>query len=330
MMLDVSQLTRCYGTLVAVDRVSFTIEKGEIVGLLGHNGAGKTTIMKILSGYLEPDRGDVTFNGLDLGQHTKALQRDLGYLPETLPVYPDMTVVDYLDYTAQLKGLTGEQKRQEIRRAVAATETGGELLSPIATLSRGFRQRVGVAQAILGRPGLLILDEPTNGLDPTQTEHMRRLIRELAQDATVLLSTHIMQEVDALCDRVLILRGGALAVDARLDQLRSSNAVRILTSLGPSAAQPLLSGIGGVVRVSPLSGEIGAAHGYRLALDAGGEQHAVCAAVTRSLLAAGAELYELRREQRDLETLFREVSTAPTIKHLTTDDGIQEQTDVAA
>jgi ABC-2 type transport system ATP-binding protein len=329
-MLDVSQLTRCYGTLVAVDRVSFTIEKGEIVGLLGHNGAGKTTIMKILSGYLEPDRGTVTFNGLDLGQHTKTLQRDLGYLPETLPVYPDMTVIDYLDYAAQLKGLAGEQKRQEIRRAVGATETGGELLSPIATLSRGFRQRVGVAQAILGRPGLLILDEPTNGLDPTQTEHMRRLIRELARDATVLLSTHIMQEVDALCDRVLILRGGALAVDARLDELRRSNAVRLLTSLAPPAAQPLLSGISGVVGASPLPTESGAPYGYRLELDGGGDLHAVCAGVTRSLLAAGAELYELRREQRDLETLFREVSTAPTVKHTTTEHGAQEQTDVAA
>ena len=151
-MLDVSQLTRCYGSLKAVDRVSFTIGKGEIVGLLGHNGAGKTTIMKMLSGFLEPDEGTVRFEGLDLAQHTKQLQRNLGYLPETLPVYPDMVVVDYLDYAARLKGLQDPARRDEIRRAVRATEIGDQLLTPIANLSRGFKQRV---ERILERIGEL-------------------------------------------------------------------------------------------------------------------------------------------------------------------------------
>ena len=207
-MLDVKQLTRCYGDFVAVDNVSFNIGSGEIVGLLGHNGAGKTTVMKMLSGYLEPDHGQIAIGGLDLAANTKQVQRDLGYLPENLPIYPDMVVADYLDFAARLKGLEGQAARDEMRRVVHATDIGAKCLSPIATLSRGFKQRVGVAQAILGSPRLLILDEPTNGLDPTQTEHMRQLIRQLAENATVILSTHIMQEVDALCDRVLILSGG--------------------------------------------------------------------------------------------------------------------------
>src|SRR5690554_6115506 len=203
-MLEVSGLSRRYGDFVAVDKVSFTIGAGEIVGLLGHNGAGKTTIMKMLSGYLEPDAGKVRIGGIDLAEAPKEVQRRLGYLPENLPVYPDMTVADYLDYAAALKGLAGDAKRSEIARAVRETDIADKFLAPIATLSRGYRQRVGVAQAILGRPRLLILDEPTNGLDPTQTLHMRNLIRRLAEHATVIVSTHIMQEVDALCDRVLI------------------------------------------------------------------------------------------------------------------------------
>ena len=168
-MLEVDQLTRNYGTFVAVDHVSFSIQKGEIVGLLGHNGAGKTTIMKMLSGFLEPDQGSVMIDGVDLQNETKPLQQRLGYLPENLPLYPEMTVVDYLDYAADLKGLSPEVKAVEIRRAVQATEIASKAMAPIATLSRGFKQRVGVAQAILGKPNLLILDEPTNGLDPTQT-----------------------------------------------------------------------------------------------------------------------------------------------------------------
>lgn len=237
-MLEVSRLTRSYGDVLAVDDVSFSIGKGEIVGLLGHNGAGKTTIMKMLSGYLEPNEGSIKIGGLNLARQTKRAQRELGYLPENLPVYPDMLVAEYLEFAAEMRGLHGQQQYREIRRVVAATEIGDRLTASIATLSRGLKQRVGVAQAILGKPHLLILDEPTNGLDPTQTEHMRKLIRELASEATVILSTHIMQEVDALCDRVLILSGGQLAIDARLHELHVSNRVLVSTSMPPDQARP--------------------------------------------------------------------------------------------
>ncbi|WKT61483.1 ABC transporter ATP-binding protein [Microbulbifer thermotolerans] len=301
-MLEVSHLSRCYGAFKAVDNVSFTIDKGEIVGLLGHNGAGKTTIMKMLSGYLEPDAGKVCIDGLDLAQHAKQIQRSLGYLPENLPVYGEMTVADYLDYAAELKGLSGPQKREEIRRAVRATDLGVKLTAPINTLSRGFKQRVGVAQAILGRPKLLILDEPTNGLDPTQTQQMRALIREIAREATVILSTHILQEVDALCDRVLIIHGGRLAVDEKLSQLRAGNALWLETS--SSASGDKLRSVDGVASVEQLQEE----GGYRLALAEGADLRAVSAALAKVVVEAGGQLYRLQPEQRDLESLFRQVS----------------------
>lgn len=315
-MLEVSRLTRRYGDVLAVDGVSFSIGKGEIVGLLGHNGAGKTTIMKMLSGYLEPNEGSIEIGGLNLARQTKRAQRELGYLPENLPVYPDMLVAEYLEFAAEMRGLHAHHQYREIRRVVAATEIGDRLTAPIATLSRGLKQRVGVAQAILGRPHLLILDEPTNGLDPTQTEHMRQLIRDLASEATVILSTHIMQEVDALCDRVLILSGGQLAIDARLHELHTGNRVLVSTSLPPDQARTRLAAIGGVAAVEVLPGEAGSeGFDYRVELAVGGdgERRATCAAITRALVEGGAQLYSLHREHRDLETLFRRFSRAPLV-----------------
>ena len=311
-MLEVGQLTRSYGSFVAVDQVSFSIGKGEIAGLLGHNGAGKTTIMKMLSGYLEPDRGSIHIAGLDLFTQTKQAQQQLGYLPENLPVYPEMAVADYLEFAASMKGLQGDAAREEIRRVVRATDLASRLVSPISTLSRGLKQRVGVAQAILGRPSLLILDEPTNGLDPTQTGHMRQLIRDLASEATVILSTHIMQEVDALCDRVLILRAGQLVVDERLDDLRSSHYALLTASLDPGQVESTLASVDGVQGVSRFGEHCpGSACQYRLELAAIGDHRAICGRVTRAILDAGGEVYALQMEYRDLETLFREVSQAP-------------------
>lgn len=312
-MLHVSGLTRLYGDFVAVDQVGFDIGKGEIVGLLGHNGAGKTTIMKMISGYLEPNQGRIDIDGTDLADDAKKVQQTLGYLPESLPLYPEMSVADFLDYAAELKGLQGDNKFQEIKRAIRATAIADRLLSPIATLSRGYKQRVGVAQAILGRPKLLILDEPTNGLDPTQTEQMRQLIRDLAQDATVILSTHIMQEVDALCDRVLILRSGRLVVDARLDELRHSNHLLLATTLAPDAAARQLRPLDGIENLEVLShaAESDDAYRYRLTLSDLNASKTISAALAKTIIESGAELYQLQPELRDLETLFREVSNAP-------------------
>ena len=310
-MLEVNQLARYYDDVKAVDNVTFAIDKGEIVGLLGHNGAGKTTVMKIISGYLEPDEGTVVVDDVDSKINPKAIQRQLGYLPETLPVYPEMTVADYLDYAATLKGLEDKRKSAEISRVVKATAIANKFLAPIGTLSRGYKQRVGVAQAILGRPKLLILDEPTNGLDPGQTQHMRALIRELASDATIILSTHIMQEVNALCSRALILRSGKLVVDAQLNELRQSRNL-LLTSSLPETGMSSLKALEGVAKVICKGSEVikgnESANHYCITLKPEADQHALSAAINKHIVETGRDVYALQPEQRSLETLFRQVN----------------------
>jgi ABC-2 type transport system ATP-binding protein len=307
-MLTVSNLSRSYGSFLAVDTVSFSIRPGEIVGLLGHNGAGKTTIMKMLSGYLEPDSGSISVDGFDLASDAKRIQRLLGYLPENLPVYPEMTVADYLDYAADLKGLQGETKTAEIRRAVNATDIGAKIMAPIATLSRGYKQRVGVAQAILGKPRFLILDEPTNGLDPTQTEHMRQLIRELAQHATVILSTHIMHEVEALCDRVLIVKGGRLVVDAALADLRQSHELDLVSDLDIAVLRQALVAQAAVTALQPIGQATGAWRSYRIELGQAQDLRDAAAGITAAITRAAGRVALLQPVVRNLETLFREVS----------------------
>jgi ABC-2 type transport system permease protein len=217
-MIQIDHLTRRYGEFVAVDDVSFRIDHGEVVGLLGHNGAGKTTIMKMMTGFLEPTSGSIRVENLEIGRDTRAIQSRIGYLPENCPLYPEMTVIDYLDFQASLHGLGADQRDHAIAQSIRRTALLDKATQAIQTLSRGYRQRVGVAQAILHDPDIVILDEPTNGLDPTQILHMRELIHELAKTATVIVSTHILQEVQAVCDRVLILRAGRLVVDSRLGE----------------------------------------------------------------------------------------------------------------
>jgi len=298
-MIEAKNLVRRYGEFVAVDDVSFRIEPGEVVGLLGHNGAGKTTIMKMLTGFLEPSAGSVVVDGIDVFADPSAVQAQMGYLPENSPLYPELSVVDYLAYAAQLRGMDPQHCVPE---AVASTQLEEKALDPIRTLSRGFKQRVGVAQAILHKPKFLILDEPSNGLDPTQTQHMRDLIRDLARSATVILSTHIMQEVNAVCDRVLILRTGELAVDKRLDELQKTSALSLSTATGVDVAgvlQPLAE----VDTVDPL--EQGA---WKIALHGPLEQGA--AAVAKAMVGADLPLHSLTPFLRDLESLFAQVSEA--------------------
>jgi ABC-2 type transport system ATP-binding protein len=319
-MLDVKKLQRSYGDFLAVKSVSFSINKGEIVGLLGHNGAGKTTIMKMLSGYLEPSDGEINFDGISLGEDTKILQQKIGYLPENLPVYPEMSVADYLDYAAELKGLQTEAKRAEIKRVIYATDIADKILAPIATLSRGYKQRVGVAQAILGKPRLLILDEPTNGLDPTQTQHMRELIRDLAKNATVIISTHIMQEVSALCDRVLMLRSGELVVNAKLADLQRSHDLRVLTNKNSEELKILLRNLSGVKEIEFIapadnSNSLQGRVQVKIQTDAKTDITILAALIAKTLIQSDAELYQLVIETRDLETLFREVNEKEPIKY---------------
>ncbi|WP_331346457.1 ABC transporter ATP-binding protein [Cellvibrio sp. UBA7661] len=306
-MLTVSKLKRAYGDFIAADAVDFSIAKGEIVGLLGHNGAGKTTVMKMLSGYLEPSDGHIYFEGKRLSDHVKSLQKKIGYLPESLPVYPEMSVAEYLDYAAELKGLRDIEKQQEIKRVINATDIAAKLLAPIATLSRGYKQRVGVAQALLGKPVLLILDEPTNGLDPQQTLQMRELIRSIAKEATVILSTHIMQEVDALCDRVLMMRAGKLVLDEKLADLRVSRSLLLASSMKADELKKTLGTVTGIKTIEVLTRSDDETRA-RITIGDAASIKDICAAIARTLINAGAALYQLHSETRDLESLFRDVN----------------------
>ncbi len=251
-MIEVRELCRNYGELKAVQDVSFEIGHGEIVGLLGHNGAGKTTIMKMLTGYLEPSAGTIRIDGLEIAEQRRAIQRRIGYLPENCPLYPEMTVLDYLDYQASLHGLAPQRRAPAIRRAVERTELGAKATATIGTLSRGYRQRVGVAQAILHEPVILILDEPTNGLDPSQIQHMRDLVRELSADATLIISTHVLQEVEAVCGRVLIMRGGRLALDSSLSAIGRQPRLVVTLDRVPAEVDAVLSGVTGITGVTLL------------------------------------------------------------------------------
>ena len=303
-MIEAKNLVRRYGDFAAVDDVSFTIGHGEVVGLLGHNGAGKTTIMKMLTGFIEPSAGTVTVNGTQVQSDPLAVQAQMGYLPENLPLYPELTVCEYLSYAAQLRGL---EDSEAVPAAIAATWLEDKALDPIHTLSRGFKQRVGVAQAILHKPAFLILDEPTNGLDPNQIQHMRSLIQELARDATVILSTHIMQEVNAICDRALILRSGRLVVDEQLEDLRKTDALLVQTDEQTDIGA-LLAGHGDVSQVGRLQG-----NQWQVvlrpdeALQGGGSDEQV-AGIARALIEAGAPVYALTPQVQDLETIFKQVS----------------------
>lgn len=308
-MLEVSQLCRSYGDFKAVDDVSFSVGSGEIVGLLGHNGAGKTTIMKILTGYLEPDSGSAVIDGHSLKTALKKVQRELGYLPENLPVYPEMLVADYLDYAAQLKGISSSARQKEISRVVKDTDLAEKVADPIATLSRGFKQRVGVAQAILGMPRLLILDEPTNGLDPAQTDQMRQLLRNIAQDATVILSTHIMQEVEALCHRVLMMRSGRLVLDKNLQDIRNSNSLLLETDI---SLEKLNTVAGEGLQVAVLGADAGF-NRYAIELDESLAAKEKSAQLVKAIYQLGGEVYSIQQSQRDLESLFREVNNSPVL-----------------
>lgn len=218
-MIEVSHLTKQYGNHLAVDDVSFTVADGQICGLLGPNGAGKSTTMNILTGYLSATSGQVTVAGHPLPEEADAAKACVGYLPEQPPLYPEMTVQEYLTFAAELKGVKKAERKEQV--CMAARRTGLEAVLPrlIRSLSKGYKQRVGIAQALLGSPRLIILDEPTVGLDPAQVIEIRKLIRELGRAHTVILSSHILSEVQAVCQQILILSKGHLAAAGSLEEL---------------------------------------------------------------------------------------------------------------
>ncbi len=301
-MISVTKLSRSYGSTLAVDDVSFDISSGEVVGLLGHNGAGKTTIMKIITGFIEPSSGTVEIDGLVLGEDTTGIQKKIGYLPENCPVWPEMRVADYLIYQARLHLVDDKSVGPLVSEAIKKTRLIEKATAKIDTLSRGYRQRVGVAQALLHKPDILILDEPTNGLDPNQILQMRELIKELAETSTVIVSTHVLQEVQAICERVLIMRGGKLVLDSKISDLQSDN--KIIFHFQPSEMDvtTALQDSASVKSVEKLQND------QTVCLRVGIDKKEI-PTVVRSLVSAGADIVSIVPERRTLETVFAEVST---------------------
>ncbi|MCS4505448.1 ABC transporter ATP-binding protein [Arhodomonas aquaeolei] len=299
-MIESQQLTRRYTGVTAVEDVSFRIGHGEVVGLLGRNGAGKTTVMKMLAGALDPSAGEVVIDGHAMGRYRRTLQRRIGYLPENCPVYPEMTVADYLDYRAALQGVARRSRPAALRRALVRTDLTGRAAQTIATLSRGYRQRVGVAAAIIHEPAVVILDEPTNGLDPAQIRGMRTLIRTLAEDATVLVSTHILQEVRAVCGRVLLLRRGRLVLDAPLDSLDRPTGLDLTVDAGAETLRRALAGLEGLGGMTPLPAPEGL---HRFAIDSE-TPDALAPDLARRLYEHAIGLHALEPRRRDLEAVF--------------------------
>ena len=307
-MIDVHDLTKSYGPIRALEGVSFNVKSGEIIGLLGPNGAGKTTFIKILTGYLQPDSGHVAVGGLDVQEHTREVQAQIGYLPETAPLYPELSVQAYLHMMADLRMIPEDEIIPRISEAVYATGLEAHLTRPIGQLSKGFRQRVGLAQAILHRPKLLILDEPTIGLDPTQIVEIRHLIRRLSEHSTVLFSTHILSEVEVLCDRAIILINGRVKADARLADLAATSDAVVVLDREVKGAEVLLKQLK-PARDASLFESTDGYPAYRVLGKPEAGDH-----LTSEIYALAREqdwpLRELRRDVRTLEMVFNELALA--------------------
>ena len=304
-MIEVSHLSKKYGTHPAIEDLSFTVGDGQIFGLLGPNGAGKSTIMNILTGYLAPTSGEVKVAGFSLPEQTQQAKACVGYLPEQPPLYPEMTVQEYLDFAAELKGIKkkAERKEQVLR---AARRTGLEDVLPrlIRSLSKGYRQRVGIAQALLGAPQLIILDEPTVGLDPAQVIEIRNLIRELGKAHTVILSSHILSEVQAVCQQVLILSKGRLVAVGSPEELGETlNPGSRLRATAQGETDTVLAAVRsvpGICRVELESAADGQVTFTAESEDAVDRR----AAVSRALTEAGCTVLALAAENRSLEEVF--------------------------
>jgi ABC-2 type transport system ATP-binding protein len=302
--IEAKGLSKSYGPVAALRRVSFSVEKGEVIGLLGPNGAGKTTLMKILTGYLQADEGQAMVAGIDVSEDPLGVQARIGYLPENAPLYREMTVQEYLLMMAELRGVAPDKRLGMLADAIDATGLGDYLTRYIGKLSKGYRQRVGLAQALLHRPDILILDEPTSGLDPTQIVEIRELIQELSKHSTVLLSTHILSEVEMSCQRVIIIMRGQLRTDARLEDLRSANAAVVAIQSDASGVEKVLQGVNGVDGVEKQEA-VGDYQRWRITSDS---NHELCPSLFDALRGKDWRIAELRSDTRTLESVFRELA----------------------
>jgi ABC-2 type transport system ATP-binding protein len=305
-LLALDGISKSFGGIAAVNQVSFQVDRGQVVGFLGPNGAGKSTTMRMITQFIEPDTGSIKLDEVPLDEAGREAKRRIGYLPENNPLYVEMLVSEYLDFVARLRELPAGERRSAVDDAVASTGLEPVFYRPIGELSKGFRQRVGLAAAILHRPDLLILDEPTEGLDPNQRVEIRRLIGDLGREHTVLLSTHVLPEVQFTCTRLLIINGGRIVADGPVDQLiaRAKGASRVAVEAAGSAVADRLATLAGVASVEPHDSADGR---QRVIVTAAGAEDLR----PRIFELAKAErwtLYELHQEAGSLEDLFRELT----------------------
>ena len=307
-MIEVSNLTKDYGTVVAVRELSFSVEKGEIVGFLGPNGAGKSTTLRVLSGFLGATSGRVRIAGHDIAEAPRAARRALGYMPESAPLYPELRVFEYLQFRARLKEVRRDKQRAAIAHAMERAGVAHMASTVIGHLSKGYRQRVALADALVADPPLLILDEPTAGLDPNQIREVRSLIKDLAGERTILLSTHILSEVEATCERAIVIDRGQLVAEGRIEELRGRQKARRLCvrvrdpNGGAEAAISAISGL----RLSSFSSEPGAPERRTLHVSLHEElaAEAVIESLVRAFTEAGIGIHALIPEQASLEQVF--------------------------
>ncbi len=300
-MIEVTRLTRRYGSFLAVDHISFSAKKGEILGLLGPNGAGKTTTIRMLTGFMPPSEGKAKVAGFDVFEDSLEVRRRVGYLPERVPVYPDMTVRGYITFWAQLRGV--HRPRKQVDAVLDRVQLRDREKSLIRNLSKGMRQRLGLAQALVHNPPVIILDEPTIGIDPQQVIEVREAVRQLGVDHTVLFSTHILSEAEQICDRVLIIDRGRILAEGKPSELRSrlqpGASLYVVVGRAPKGeAQKLLTGLPKVTSVEA-QGE-----GFAVRLPAGGDSRA---AISDAITKAGWAVLELRPVGMTLEDIFLDI-----------------------
>ena len=308
-MIEVQHLTKRYGRVTAVDDVSFRVERGEILGFLGPNGAGKTTTMRILTGYMPASEGRAMVAGLDIFDKPIEAKRRIGYLPETPPLYPDMTVREYVDFVARIKGVPSTERRDRVDAVMKRTHVADMADRHCSKLSKGYKQRVGLAQALIHNPDVLILDEPTAGLDPKQIIETRDLIRSLAGDHTIVLSTHILPEVSQTCQRVVIINNGrVVAVDTPdnlIARLKGAETMYVQVDAGDTDVVPALGSIPGVLRVVAAE-QRGVAGGFEVESERGTD---IRRELARTIVNRGWGLLELRPMRMSLEEVFLQVTT---------------------
>ena len=309
-MIEVQDLTKTFGERTAVDHISFAVNKGEILGFLGPNGAGKTTTMRMLTSFMPATSGTARIAGFDVFDNSLEVRRHIGYLPENPPVYPDMTVESYLDFVARIKGVPSEKRAQRVTDALEKTNITDKRDELIKRLSRGYKQRVGLAQALVHDPDVIILDEPTVGLDPKQIIEVRHLIKNLAGDHTIVLSTHILPEVSMTCDRVVIINKGKIAaVDTPQNltsQLKGGQRIRVEVQASEQPLREVLAQIPGAshvqIEAAPLTGHV-------LATIEAAEGKDIRSAIAARIVEKGWPLFELKGVSLSLEDIFLELTT---------------------